>query len=58
MDENGFYEEWIDYLVIITPSLAFDLNITIRGKFGKRQDIKEYLKEIYHEALTAEIDVI
>lgn len=55
MDENGFYNGWIDYMVIVEPSLQFGCTVSIRGKFGKRQDIKEYLEEIYTDAIHQEI---
>jgi len=51
MNENGYYENWIDYKVIITPSLFHGFYIRIVGKFGRKQDIKDYLTEIYSNAL-------
>jgi hypothetical protein len=56
MDENGFYDGWIDYQVVIRPSLtANGINLDVKGRFGKHQDLKDYLGDIYYEALTAEI---
>lgn len=55
MDENGFYNGWIDYTATVEPSLLFDFTVSIRGKFGKRQDIKEYLEELYTNAIRQEI---
>jgi hypothetical protein len=55
MDENGFYDRWIDFSLIITPSLQFGFNLTITGKFGRNQEIKEYLLDIFHSALDLEI---
>jgi len=53
MNENGFYDGWIDFSIIITPSLAHGLNIDIKGKFGKKhQDLKDYLADLYYSALT------
>jgi hypothetical protein len=52
MDENGFYDGWINYRVIITASLSWDFNLNIIGNFGKRQDIKEYLAEIYSNSFS------
>ncbi len=46
MDENGMYDGWVDFTLKITPSLAFGINLKITGKFGKYQDVKEYLYEI------------
>ena len=56
MDENGFYDGIIDFTVSITPSLVNDFNLSITGKFGKRQDIKDYLYQIINEALYIELD--
>ena len=56
MNENGYYDGWIDYTVKATP--AFDgIELSITGNFGKYQDVKEYLYEIYHAALTEEVDI-
>ena len=55
MDENGFYNGWIDYTATVEPSLLFGATLRINGKFGKRQDIKEYLEEIYTDAIHQEI---
>jgi hypothetical protein len=55
MDENGFYNGWIDYTATVEPSLQFGFTVSIRGKFGKRQDIKEYLEELYTNAIRQEI---
>ena len=55
MDPQGFYNGWINYQVIIKPSLAFGLNLQILGRFGKRQDIKEYLHLVYYDSLTNQI---
>jgi hypothetical protein len=50
MDEDGYYDGWTYHDVIVKPSLAFGLDITITGK--NRNDIKEYLHETYFHALT------
>ena len=54
MNENGYYDGWIDYRVIITPSLAFDIDLNVIGNFGRHQDIKEYLIDVYRENLNEE----
>jgi methionine synthase I (cobalamin-dependent) len=54
MDQNGFYDGWINYKVIIKPSLQFNFTLSIIGNFGRRQEIKEYLYNIYSEALEQE----
>ena len=60
MDDNGFYDGWIDFQVIITPDLQHGIDLQIKGKFSNRkgyirkdcQDIKEMLADLYYEALT------
>jgi hypothetical protein len=46
MNENGYYDEWIDFTLTVTGSLAYGVNIKIVGKFGKHQDIRDYLYEL------------
>jgi hypothetical protein len=47
MDEHGMYDGWIDFRVVVTPSLSNDFNIDIYGQFGKHQDLKEYLADTF-----------
>lgn len=57
MDKNGMYIEWIDFRVVVLPSLMFGININIHGAFGKHQDLKnEYLHEIFDHALNEEVN--
>jgi len=64
LDENGFYDGWIDFKIIIRPSLTNDFNIDIVGKFTNRKnsikkdcsDIKEYLQDIFSDSLNQEVD--
>ena len=49
MDEHGGYDGWTEHLVIVTPE--FDgINIRVTGR--DRNGIKEYLADLYHDALT------
>jgi hypothetical protein len=57
MDESGYYVRWIDFQVIVTPSLQFGFNVNVRGNFGRDQDTKNYLIELFDEHLRQEIDV-
>lgn len=54
MDEMGGYDGWTEHKVIVTPSLtcAFDLKVTGRD----RNEIKDYLGEVFNSALSEEID--
>lgn len=50
MDDNGSYDGWTQHLVIVRPS--FDgLRVSIGGR--NRNDIKNYLHEVYTSALSA-----
>jgi len=56
MDENGYYCGWIDFTVIIDGlhrDIWGKLDFTIKGRFGKYQDLKDYLYEIIGESLTS-----
>lgn len=63
LDENGYYDEWIKFIVEIIPSLAHNFRLNIKGRFSNRaynvkkdaSDIKEYLYDLFSEALTKEI---
>jgi len=50
MNENGMYDGWTEHSLIVKPSLAFGINLTIKGR--NRDEIKDYLYETYHCALT------
>jgi hypothetical protein len=51
MNDAGFYDGWTDHILVITP--AFDgLRIQVQGH--DRNGIKEYLHEVFREALSAE----
>lgn len=49
MNDAGSYDGWTEHTVIVTPDLAFGFNLKITGR--NRNDIKEYLRDVYHEAL-------
>ena len=55
IDENGFYDKWIDYKIIIKPDLLHNLDLTITGKFKDKQYIKEYLYNEYEYFLNKEV---
>jgi hypothetical protein len=54
MAESGMYDGWTEHKVIVTPS--FD-GIDMRITGPNRNDIKDYLYEVYHYALTQEISI-
>ncbi len=61
MDENGFYDGWIDFQVIVTPSLAFGANVVVKGYFsqrhGKHEQVRDYLQEVFDNVLNEVMEV-
>jgi len=53
MDEYGGYDGWTDHTVIVTPDLSDGFNLRITGR--NRNDIKDYLHEVFDLALRQEI---
>ena len=45
MDDNGYYDGWIDFTITVKPSLMFGIELNITGNFGRYQDIKAYLEQ-------------
>ncbi len=55
MNEAGMYDGWTEHVLTVTPSFdGIDLHISGRD----RNDIKEYLYEVYHYALEQEIEIV
>ena len=52
MNENGYYDGWTSHEIIVTPSLLFNFHLRVTGR--DRNQIKEYLVDIFDEWLTAE----
>ena len=53
MSDEGMYDGWTEHGVVVTPDLALGFGLRITGR--DRNDIKDYLGELFHEALNAEI---
>jgi len=53
MNDGGYYDGWTDHSLIVTPSLQFGFSIRITGK--DRNQTKEYLYDVFHDALTEEV---
>lgn len=49
MDDSGSYGGWLDYTAIIQPTFT-GLDVTIKGR--NRNDIKDYLNDVYHHVLS------
>jgi hypothetical protein len=54
MNEVGMYDGWTEHQVIVTASLVHGITLRITGR--NRNDIKDYLHDVFHEALMKEID--
>lgn len=55
MDENGYYDGWLEFKVTVRASLAQGFEMKISGR--DRNGIKEMLQEVYHHALSQEYSV-
>jgi hypothetical protein len=53
MNENGFYDGWTEHILIVRPSLQFDIVLRITGK--DRNQVKDYLYDIFDGTLRAEV---
>lgn len=54
MNDAGMYDGWTEHKVIITPSLLWGFNVKVTGR--NRNDIKNYLADIFNEALKRELE--
>ena len=52
-DAGGYYDGWNDYTLTVTPSPQFGFHAKITGV--NRNDIKDYLYEIFQYALAEEV---
>ncbi len=54
MTEHGMYDGWTEHEVIVIPLYcAMEFSIRVTGR--NRNDIKEYLHELFRDALEAEV---
>jgi hypothetical protein len=49
---EGYYDGWSEFRLVVTPSFE-GVNLRFIGR--DRDEIKEYLHEAYHHALTADV---
>lgn len=54
MNDSGMYDGWTDHSITVKPSLVYGIEIGISGR--NRNDIKDYLGDTYHAALTYVVD--
>ena len=57
MNEDGYYDGWVDFIVIVTPDLELDYRLSIKGNFGKYSHVKDYLYQIFHDSFDQEVDI-
>jgi hypothetical protein len=53
INQDGMYDGWTEHTVTVRPSLQFGIDIEISGR--NRNDIKEYLHEVFYDALIQEV---
>lgn len=53
MDGNGSYNGWTQHKVIVTASLAFDVNVEVEGE--DRDDVHSYIADVFICALIEEV---
>ena len=53
MDDMGGYDGWTEHTLTVKPDLAFGFALSISGP--DRNDIKDYLHELFHYALSQEL---
>lgn len=57
MDAHGYYKDWVELMVAITPSLI-GFNLHIMGSPEPEVDeLKDYVHQVFSDCLQAEIDV-
>jgi hypothetical protein len=54
MSENGYYDGWTEHNVIVTPCLYSGFNLRVTGR--DRNQIKDYIGELFHSVLSAEME--
>ena len=58
MNENGYYDGWSEFDIIVTPSLTsgFDVRLRSKGPFPRKYaDTKDYILETFQEILDKEL---
>lgn len=53
MNDGGFYDGWTEHVVTVSPCLAYGYEIKISGR--DRNQIKDYLHDVYHHWLNADV---
>jgi hypothetical protein len=54
--EEGYYVGWIDFVATVKPLLTLaEIDVVVKGPFGKYQDVKEYIGNVLYQCLVEEI---
>jgi len=53
MDENGYYNGWRDYQIVIKAHLAFGFTVDVKGR--DYNGLKEYLADLFHHVISEEV---
>lgn len=56
MNDGGYYDGWTDHTIHVKASLAFGFTIKITGR--NRNDIKDYLSELFHDTLGQTVEPV
>lgn len=54
MNGDGMYDGWTSHDIVITPSLTSGFDVRVTGK--NHNDIKDYIGEVFHTALSEEVE--
>lgn len=54
MNEGGMYDGWTEHRVIVQPSLALGFTLRVTGR--DRNEIKDYIAQVFEEVLSAEFE--
>lgn len=54
MNACGYYDGWTEHEIIVSPCLQFGISVHVTGR--DRNDVKEYLGEIFNYELQKEYD--
>jgi len=55
LNGGGYYTNWINFSVTVISSLCFEIDIRIKGSFGKDQDVKDIVYDRFYDFLLSEI---
>lgn len=53
MNDAGYYDGWTEHKIVVTPSFTGGINLRISGR--NRNDIKDYLHEVFYSALCSDV---